>query len=163
QELPLSGLTSLSGLLKVADERGLLPAEALAAVGEWAKSPEGADREQIAARALDDQRRGLAGSVRADAARRVAEALLAIGAVSINRAQPFRYTSGLLSPIYTDNRLLISHPAEWEVILDGFLELIEGALGRNEIDALSGAATAGIPHAARLSGRLGLPLVYVLS
>jgi orotate phosphoribosyltransferase len=163
RELPLSGLTSLSSLVKVAFERGLLPTETLAAVEEWARSAEVADPEQFAARALEDQRRGLVSVARADSARRVAQALLAIGAVTINRAQPFRYASGILSPIYTDNRLLISHPAEWDVILDGFVEVIDGALGRHEFDRLSGAATAGIPHAARLSGRLGLPLVYVLS
>ncbi|MBM4419485.1 MAG: orotate phosphoribosyltransferase, partial [Chloroflexi bacterium] len=42
---------------------------------------------------------------------RVAAALLDIGAVALNLAEPYTYTSGLRSPIYTDNRLLMSHPA----------------------------------------------------
>ncbi|MBM4419708.1 MAG: hypothetical protein FJ033_15580, partial [Chloroflexi bacterium] len=44
-------------------------------------------------------------------ARDVAAALLDIGAVALNLAEPYTYTSGLRSPIYTDNRLLMSHPA----------------------------------------------------
>lgn len=91
----------------------------------------------------------------------VADILLRIKAVSLNTTHPFRYTSGLLSPIYCDNRVLISHVEEREVILDAFLETIEkNALS---FDVVAGTATAGIPHAAWIADHLKKPMVYVRS
>jgi len=92
---------------------------------------------------------------------RVARALLGIGAVTINAAQPYRYTSGILSPIYTDNRLLISHPDAWDVIVEGFGSAVAAIAREHGLDALAGAATAGLPHAARIGQRLGMPMLYV--
>ncbi len=92
---------------------------------------------------------------------RVARALLDIGAVTVNAAQPYRYTSGILSPIYTDNRLLISHPAAWDVVIDGFSSAVAAIAQAHGLDALAGAATAGLPHAARIAQRLRMPLLYV--
>jgi orotate phosphoribosyltransferase len=86
----------------------------------------------------------------------VARMLLDIGAVMV-RQEPFRYASGLLSPIYTDCRLLISHPAEWQAILAGLAARLEGA----SFDAIDGVATSGIPHASVLAYRLDKPLAYV--
>lgn len=93
--------------------------------------------------------------------RQVAEALLRIGAVTIDTTTPFRYTSGILSPIYTDNRLLISYPDEWNVVVEGFAGALARIVASGTVDVLAGAATAGIPHAARLAERTGVPMVYV--
>ncbi|MFI5267776.1 MAG: hypothetical protein ACHQ7M_10410 [Chloroflexota bacterium] len=86
----------------------------------------------------------------------VARVLLDIGAVII-RQEPFRYASGLLSPIYTDCRLLISHPDEWQSVLEGLSAKLEGAT----FDAIDGVATSGIPHASVLAYRWGKPLAFV--
>ena len=89
----------------------------------------------------------------------VADILLKLSAVKLNVKVPFTYTSGLISPIYTDNRLLISYPQERSVIVDGFISLInERGL---KPDYLAGTATAGIPWAAFVAERMGLPMVYV--
>jgi len=84
----------------------------------------------------------------------VAKVLLDIGAVIIRQDPPFRYVSGILSPIYTDCRLLISYPEKWPVILDALQARIDE-------DAIVGVATSGIPHASVLAHRLGKPLAYV--
>ena len=93
-------------------------------------------------------------------AKEVAKQLLAIKAVSINTQKPFRYVSGMLAPLYTDNRLLISHPQEWKMIIDNYIDVIKHHL-KERPDILSGTATAAIPHAAVLAYRLGIPMVYV--
>ncbi|MBN1485870.1 MAG: orotate phosphoribosyltransferase [Chloroflexia bacterium] len=92
---------------------------------------------------------------------RIAQMLLEVGAVSLRPLDPFRFASGLLSPIYCDNRLLISYPRERRLITEGFVQILR------ELDlvvgAIAGTATAGIPHAAWLAAALDLPMVYVRS
>ncbi len=89
----------------------------------------------------------------------IAQILLKAKAVSLNAAEPFTYASGIISPIYCDNRVLLSYPAEREVIVKYFLELIEEK--GLEFDVVAGTATAGIPWAAFLAQKLGKPMVYV--
>ena len=60
-----------------------------------------------------------------DYAREVAKKLLEIGAVRLSPSDPFTWTSGLRSPIYCDNRMLISHPDAYELVVDAFVEIIE--------------------------------------
>jgi orotate phosphoribosyltransferase len=92
-------------------------------------------------------------------ARQVAEILLDVNAVKLNVKEPFTYTSGLISPIYTDNRVLISYVKERDTIVDGFIDLIkERGL---QPDYLAGTATAGIPWAAFVAEKMKLPMVYV--
>jgi orotate phosphoribosyltransferase len=93
--------------------------------------------------------------------RSVARGLLEIDAVTVNRAKPYLYASGLYSPIYTDNRLLISHPDEWQTVIEGFIDVITTLVGLQNVDGLAGTATAGIPHASLVADRLGLPMIYV--
>ncbi|KPV57014.1 MULTISPECIES: orotate phosphoribosyltransferase [Paenibacillus] len=93
----------------------------------------------------------LAGQIAAD--------LLAIGAVALRPQQPFTWTSGLKSPIYCDNRLTISFPEIRERIAEGFVTLIRDNFPDAEV--IAGAATGGIPHAAWVAQKLGLPMVYV--
>lgn len=92
---------------------------------------------------------------------KIAKILLRIKAVALNAEEPFRYASGISSPIYCDNRLLISNPVEWEEIIESMITLIINKIGLENIDLIAGTATAGIPHAAYISERLKLPMVYV--
>ena len=87
--------------------------------------------------------------------------LLNIKAVQIDPNNYFTWTSGLKSPIYCDNRLTMSYPEVREKIAGAFAEMIEQSGLRP--DVIAGCATAGIPHAAWLADRLGLPMVYVRS
>ncbi|MEM6326467.1 MAG: orotate phosphoribosyltransferase [Bacteroidota bacterium] len=90
----------------------------------------------------------------------IARDLLRIQAVTLRPDDPFTWASGRLAPIYTDNRLTLSHPEVRDRLVDGFVGLARRAGGA---DAVSGTATAGIPHATLLADRLGLPLSYVRS
>ncbi len=89
----------------------------------------------------------------------IAKILLDSDAVSFRADEPYRYSSGLLSPIYTDNRVLISHPDQRKVIAKAFSELLS-ANYRN-IQCVAGTSTAGIPWAAWLAEKLNLPMIYV--
>ncbi|WP_423063497.1 orotate phosphoribosyltransferase [Candidiatus Paracoxiella cheracis] len=89
----------------------------------------------------------------------IAKLLLEIKAVTLNPSQPYRYTSGILSPIYCDNRLIISYPEKRKIVIDAFLKLIED--NHLSFDVVAGTATAGIPHAAWIADRLNKPMVYV--
>ncbi len=93
--------------------------------------------------------------------REIARLLLDAGAVSIDVEHPFRYTSGILSPIYCDNRLLISFPAERRRIVGWMADRLEAQIGQAGVDVIAGTATAGIPYAAWLAEALTLPMVYV--
>ena len=88
----------------------------------------------------------------------VARDLLRIGAVALRPDAPFTWASGRLSPVYTDNRLTLSHPDVRARIADGFAALARGLGG---VEAVSGTATAGIAHGALLADRLGAPFSYV--
>lgn len=91
----------------------------------------------------------------------IAKMLLDIGAVSLRIDPPFTWTSGRKSPIYCDNRLIMSFPEHRKRVTEGFVSLLEERNWKPEV--IAGTATAGIPHAAWLSHRLDLPMVYVRS
>lgn len=91
----------------------------------------------------------------------IANELLNIGAVQLNPTTPFTLSSGLKSPIYCDNRLTMSYPNVREAIANGFTEIIKQHYP--DVDVIAGTATAGIPHAAWVSQKLSLPMVYVRS
>ena len=92
---------------------------------------------------------------------KIAEILLKINAVVLRTNPPFKWASGILSPIYTDNRLLMSYPKEREFIVDSFVNLIKN--NKIKCDALAGTATAGISWAAWIAQKMNLPMVYVRS
>lgn len=94
-------------------------------------------------------------------AQQIAKLLLEIKAVNLNIKKPFRFTSGILSPIYCDNRLIISFPQHRQTIINAFLEVIQQKA--INFDVAAGTATAGIPHAAWIADRLDKPMVYVRS
>ena len=87
--------------------------------------------------------------------------LLEIGAIALQPNEPFTWSSGLKSPIYCDNRLTLAYPDVRRLIAAGLAELIRTQFP--EADLIAGTATAGIPHAAWVSERLGLPMCYVRS
>lgn len=89
----------------------------------------------------------------------IAGSLLDIGAVALRPHQPFTWTSGIKSPIYCDNRLTMSYPEIRDLIAESFAALIRKTYPEAEV--IAGTATAGIPHAAFTSQKLGLPMAYI--
>lgn len=92
-------------------------------------------------------------------AKQIAESLLQIGAITLRPQQPYTWTSGIKSPIYCDNRLTLSYPQIREQIAEGFAALIRDKYPDAQV--IAGTATAGIPHAAWVAQKLGLPMIYV--
>ena len=90
-----------------------------------------------------------------------AELLLDIKAVTINVEAPYHYSSGIISPIYCDNRLIISSVEERKVIIKNFIELIDSL--NLKPDVIAGTATAAISFAAWVSDQMDLPMVYARS
>ena len=96
-----------------------------------------------------------------ETARKIAEGLLSIRAVFLRPEEPFTWASGIKSPIYCDNRLILTAPE----VRDG----VETAIARTveaeypEAEVLMGTATAGIAHSAIAAHILGLPMGYVRS
>ncbi len=90
----------------------------------------------------------------------VASKLLSINAIKLNLDQPFTWASGIKSPIYCDNRIVLSHPKVRDLIIE---QLQSKLFAFGDIDVIAGVATAGIPHGALLADRLGLPFIYVRS
>ncbi|MCD9024402.1 orotate phosphoribosyltransferase [Cohnella silvisoli] len=89
----------------------------------------------------------------------IASNLLEIGAVNLRPNEPFTWTSGIISPIYCDNRLTMSFPAIRDQIAEGFATLIRTHFPDTEV--IAGTATAGIPHAAWVAQKLNLPMAYI--
>lgn len=92
-------------------------------------------------------------------ANQVAGRLLDIGAVALRPHEPFTWTSGIKSPIYCDNRLTMSYPDIRDLIAESFAAVIREAYPDTEV--IAGTATAGIPHAAFVAQKLGLPMAYI--
>lgn len=91
----------------------------------------------------------------------VARMLLEIEAVHFRADEPFTFTSGLASPVYIDCRKLISYPRIRAALMDFAASIILRDVGFEQFDAVVGGETAGIPFAAWLAERLGLPMQYV--
>lgn len=91
----------------------------------------------------------------------VAKALLEIKAVFLRPEEPFTWASGIKSPIYCDNRLILTAPAARDLVENALAETIRRVYP--EADLLMGTATAGIAHAAIAGHILGLPMGYVRS
>jgi len=90
----------------------------------------------------------------------IARRLLQIRAVKLNPREPFTWASGILSPIYCDNRVALSHPAVRSFLIEN-MAAQTGAFG--EFNVVAGVATAGIAYGALLADRLDLPFIYVRS
>ena len=89
-----------------------------------------------------------------------AERLLQINAIKLSPQNPFTWASGILSPIYCDNRIILSFPAIRRFIIQNMVVRSKEFDG---FDSIAGVATAGIAHGALLAAELDLPFAYVRS
>ena len=93
--------------------------------------------------------------------KKIAKELLSINAVFLRPEQPFTWASGIKSPIYCDNRLILTAPRVREQVEAGLAELVKKHFP--ECEVLMGTSTAGIAHAAIVATILDLPMGYVRS
>jgi orotate phosphoribosyltransferase len=89
----------------------------------------------------------------------IAEHLLQIKAIKLEPAKPFLWASGWLSPIYCDNRLILSYPDTRKLVTSSFCELIGNFYPSANL--IAGVATGAIAHGALVAGQLDLPFAYV--
>jgi orotate phosphoribosyltransferase len=89
----------------------------------------------------------------------VAEKLLQINAIKLSPQQPFNWASGWKSPIYCDNRRVLSFPFVRDFIKSEMCNVVFEQFPQAEI--LAGVATAGIPWGAMVADQLKLPYIYV--
>ncbi len=90
-----------------------------------------------------------------------ARMLLEVNAVHFNSDKPYMFTSGLASPVYIDCRKLISYPRIRETLMDFSVSVLLRDVGFEQFDAIAGGETAGIPFAAWIAQKMGLPMQYV--
>lgn len=90
-----------------------------------------------------------------------AKILIKIDAVSFRFDPPFTYTTGLKSPIYLDNRIIMSHPDQREQIINYYIQILTDKVGLDKFNYISGTATAAVPQASWVAGKLHLPMIYV--
>lgn len=91
----------------------------------------------------------------------VAKKLMEIKAVKVQPLKPFTWASGWKSPIYCDNRKILSFPETRSFIRDKFAEIIRNKYP--QVEVIAGVATGAIAHGALLADILGLPFIYVRS
>lgn len=90
---------------------------------------------------------------------KIAKALLEIGAVFLRPDEPFTWASGIKSPIYCDNRLILTAPDVRDEVENALAQTIKTHYA--DLEVLMGTATAGIAHAAIAASIMGLPMGYV--
>ncbi|TSA26929.1 MAG: orotate phosphoribosyltransferase [Bacteroidetes bacterium] len=96
-----------------------------------------------------------------DVALQTAAQLLKIKAVKLSPKEPFTWASGILSPIYCDNRITLSFPEIRTYIRQQFSSAIQTHF--EDVEAIAGVATGGIAQGALVAQELGLPFAYVRS
>ena len=89
----------------------------------------------------------------------IAKELLKIEAVFLRPEEPFTWASGIKSPVYCDNRLILTAPESRNVVEDAIALTVRREFP--EAQVLMGTATAGIAHAAIVADKLGIPMGYV--
>ncbi|MCW3464317.1 orotate phosphoribosyltransferase [Chitinophaga nivalis] len=93
--------------------------------------------------------------------KQVAERLLQVQAVKLSPAQPFTWASGWKSPIYCDNRKILSYPYVRDYVKSELCNVVFETFP--DAAVIAGVATAGIPHGALVADQLKLPFIYVRS
>ena len=93
--------------------------------------------------------------------REIAKILLKLKAVTLSPEDPYTWASGIKSPIYCDNRLTLSYPEDRNTVEKGLVDLIKEEYPG--VQYIMGTATAGIPHAAIIADKMGLPMGFVRS
>lgn len=96
-----------------------------------------------------------------DIKRIIAEELLRIRAVFLRPEEPFTWASGIKSPIYCDNRLILTDVKARNIVEKALADMIQNEYPEAEL--IMGTATAGISHAAIAAHILSLPMGYVRS
>ena len=91
----------------------------------------------------------------------IANELLKIGAVFLRPDEPFTWASGIKSPLYCDNRLILTAPGARDTVERAIAETVREKFPAAQV--LMGTATAGIAHAAIAAHLLGIPMGYVRS
>ena len=91
--------------------------------------------------------------------RKVAEGLLSIGAVFLRPEEPFTWASGIKSPIYCDNRLILTSPDVRNMVEKAIADTVISEFP--ECEVLMGTSTAGIAHAAIAAHMISKPMGYV--
>ncbi|MBV6485028.1 MAG: Orotate phosphoribosyltransferase [Flavobacteriales bacterium] len=94
-----------------------------------------------------------------ESAKKVAQSLLQIKAIKLQPNQPFSWASGWNSPIYCDNRKILSYPKIRTFIRHQFVLAIEEFFPKAEV--IAGVATGGIAIGALVAEEMGLPFIYV--
>lgn len=89
----------------------------------------------------------------------VAKQLLEINAVKLSPEKPFTWASGWKSPIYCDNRKILSYPAARKVVYEAFVETIKAHF--KNVDVIAGVATGAIAYGMMVAEVMGKPFVYV--
>lgn len=79
--------------------------------------------------------------------------------MTLSPKRPYKFVSGIISPIYTDNRLLMGYPLKRKEMTLFFAHLIDDY--KMDFEIVAGTSTAGIPPASWLAELLNLPMVYV--
>ena len=93
--------------------------------------------------------------------REIAHDLLSIGAVFLRPDEPFTWASGIKSPVYCDNRLILTAPEVRTQVESALCKIIRADYP--DVEVLMGTSTAGIAHAAIVGHMMGLPMGYVRS
>ncbi len=94
-----------------------------------------------------------------ETARQTAEVLLQINAIKLSPKEPFTWASGWKSPIYCDNRIILSYPPIRNYIRETMGKQIEKLYGKP--DVIAGVATGAIGIGVLVAEYLGLPFIYV--
>ena len=92
---------------------------------------------------------------------KTAKILLDIKAINFQPKNPFKLTSGKLSPVYVDCRKIISHIKERRLIINMASKLLKKEINLKNIDYIAGGETAGIPYASWISEKLHKPMIYI--
>ena len=92
---------------------------------------------------------------------KTAKILLDIKAINFQPKNPFKLTSGKLSPVYVDCRKIISHLKERRLIISMGSKLLKKKMNLKKIDYIAGGETAGIPYASWISEKLNKPMIYI--
>ncbi len=93
--------------------------------------------------------------------RNIAKILLDIKAVTLSPDKPYIWASGIKSPIYCDNRLILSYPRERTEVESSLVKLIKNEY--EDVEYIMGTATAGIGHSAIVADNMNLPMGFVRS
>jgi len=96
-----------------------------------------------------------------ETARKIAQSLLQIKAIKLNSAKPFVWASGWNSPIYCDNRKILSYPDVRREVCEAFAATVEELYPEAEV--IAGVATGAIAHGVLVAEALGKPFIYVRS